>query len=217
MADYSDLLIWQYKDKPKAKATVEGLCAIADNTRRGLLELMEVFDLDSATGAQLDLIGLHVGLSRFMPGLAPVSLFAFVPNPKGFGKAQKVGGRFWRKGAPLRDSARLGDEDYRFLLKAVIAKYNSSGNIIELQEALEALLGFRQGTVHDQQDMSVTVNVYKELTEFEKYVLVNLDMLPRPPAVRIKRITQMAKKTFGFIGSKNAAPMGQGKFARIIL
>lgn len=221
MSDYSDLLIWQYKDKPKALATVKGLCKIADETRAGFFQLMEVLDINTAVGMSLDFIGLHVGLSRYLPNLSPLKLFGMTKSgvgpAGGFGKNQKLGSRFWRSGTALTTSARLEDPEYRFLLKAVIAKYNNDGTILELQEAFEALVGAGEGTVHDQQDMSITLNVYRQLTSFEKYVLLELDMLPRPPAVKISRVVQMSDKSFGFVGSKNVAPMGEGKFARVIL
>jgi hypothetical protein len=64
---YSDLLVVQYKGKPKAVATVQAAvkCSICD----GLLQqLATSFDLDTATGDQLTLIGKIVGVPREVIG-----------------------------------------------------------------------------------------------------------------------------------------------------
>lgn len=60
---YKNLLIIQYHDKAKAQAVVSNWvdCMVADGL---LLDLPEAFNVDTAIGAQLDLIGKIVGLPR---------------------------------------------------------------------------------------------------------------------------------------------------------
>ncbi len=60
---YSDLLILQYKGKPKATATVQ---AIVDTVTSGQLPIaiQNAYNLDTAVGAQLDIIGKYAGVSR---------------------------------------------------------------------------------------------------------------------------------------------------------
>lgn len=60
---YKNLLIIQYHNKPKAKATVEMLadCATGDEI---LLKLYDAFNVDKARGKQLDLLGEFVGVKR---------------------------------------------------------------------------------------------------------------------------------------------------------
>ena len=63
---YSNLLITQYRDKPKAKATVELLARLSvfdelpKKVERG-------FDPDTAVGPQLDIIGKFYGVDRSSP------------------------------------------------------------------------------------------------------------------------------------------------------
>lgn len=65
---YSNLLIKQYHDKAKAKATVEAVV-------RGMLSDLvfkavgEAFDLTSASGAQLDILAKYVGVKRAPLGI----------------------------------------------------------------------------------------------------------------------------------------------------
>lgn len=61
---YADLLIIQYRNKPKARSHVE---LLADLITVDLLPLAvrDAFDLDNAKGVQLDMIGKYMGVSRF--------------------------------------------------------------------------------------------------------------------------------------------------------
>lgn len=64
---YSGLLIAQYKEKPKAKATIEALAGpIVMNQMP--LAVQDAFQVDSAIGVQLDVIGKYVGASRTVTG-----------------------------------------------------------------------------------------------------------------------------------------------------
>lgn len=60
---YADLLILQYKTQPKARATISALTSqvIADGI---LLDVINGFNLLTAVGKQLDILGKYIGLSR---------------------------------------------------------------------------------------------------------------------------------------------------------
>lgn len=60
---YSDLLIYQYRDKPKAVATVT---AFVEMLVSGQLPLavQNAFDINTAVGKQLDVIGKYAGVTR---------------------------------------------------------------------------------------------------------------------------------------------------------
>lgn len=60
---YADLLILQYKTQPKARATISALTGkvISDGL---LLDVINGFNILTAVGKQLDIIGKYIGLSR---------------------------------------------------------------------------------------------------------------------------------------------------------
>lgn len=67
---YANLLIVQYNNKPKAKATIEMLTKIiygVTNTPL-FLQIQNAFDWKTAIGAQLDIIGKWVGVGRVYQG-----------------------------------------------------------------------------------------------------------------------------------------------------
>lgn len=72
---YANLLILQYRDKPKALATVKALAglALADKIA---VELQDAFNLDTAVGKQLDTLGKYVGVTRYGYGFngEPITL-----------------------------------------------------------------------------------------------------------------------------------------------
>lgn len=60
---YADLLILQYKTLPKARATIKALVkeAVSDGI---LLDVLDGFNIDTAVGKQLDILGKYIGLKR---------------------------------------------------------------------------------------------------------------------------------------------------------
>lgn len=88
---YSDLLIVQYRTKPRAIATVRLLAALPNGD--GLLDQeIACFDLNTAVGAQLDILGKIVGVQREVYGLdLEHTFFSFTrydgePDSIGFGR-----------------------------------------------------------------------------------------------------------------------------------
>lgn len=59
---YSNLLILEYHDKPKAKATIEATVSLMPDDL--IQEVINGFDLNTAVGKQLDILGEYIGLSR---------------------------------------------------------------------------------------------------------------------------------------------------------
>ena len=60
---YADLLILQYKQKPKAEATVKMFVDLLINGQLPLA-VQDAFDIDTAVGYQLDIIGKYAGVTR---------------------------------------------------------------------------------------------------------------------------------------------------------
>lgn len=78
---YADLLIIQYRQKPKARATIKlgADLYLADGL---VFQMQDILDIDTAIGAQLDLIGKILGVSRDIPGFTiDKDYFSFEKNP----------------------------------------------------------------------------------------------------------------------------------------
>ena len=60
---YSNLLIMQYHGKPKAKATIEKSVALLPDDI--ILDVINGFNIETAVGKQLDILGEYVGVDRY--------------------------------------------------------------------------------------------------------------------------------------------------------
>lgn len=73
---YVDLLLYQYNNLPKAKKTIE---LLVDAVLVDLLpkDIEAAFDLETAIGAQLDIIGEYIGLNRVINTTITRDYFTF--------------------------------------------------------------------------------------------------------------------------------------------
>ena len=59
---YSNLLILQYHNKPKARSTIEATTSLLPDDI--IQDVINGFDINTAVGAQLDILGEYIGLDR---------------------------------------------------------------------------------------------------------------------------------------------------------
>ena len=156
---YVSLLVIQYKDKPKAiatiKALVELLMPININTGNLLINDIEnAFDIDTAVGVQLDQIGQWVGIDRFYNGYnfsgnEFVFFNADLENSSDFlnrGYADTdnpsiIGGTFFDDNNALSITNSLNDNDFRLLIKLKILQNNSNHSWANLNDSLYKIFG----------------------------------------------------------------------------
>lgn len=116
---YADLLILQYRNKPKARATVQIGCDIY--TGNGLLfEFENILDIDRASDYTLDIIGNILGVPRNVLSDTPnVDFFTFEKsNANGFSTVGKVSkGIFKRSDRNYYNKNALSNKNYRILIK----------------------------------------------------------------------------------------------------
>ena len=183
---YADLLIWQYRNKPKAVATIKLIESIIAQGFVDLYQLQDVLNIETAIGHQLDLVGKHVGQGRIVNGYQLRKFFGFrgSPHALGFSRGKSGGGQWYRRRDPLADSVRLSDEDYRFLIKCRILKNYQIGTLPNLIEA--CLFIFGEGChIVDNYDMTVSISVPSASTsDFKKFAINHLDILPRQAGVQ---------------------------------
>lgn len=204
----TNLLIKQYWEKPKAKAEIELQASTWDKTRAFLASLDAAFDLDSAVGAQLDVLGRIVGISRSVPNVIPKIYFGFSINPTSEGFSSKfdsmrVGAPFFSKFSTGFTDLQLGDSDYRFFIrvKAALnraAGYVSSDIYISIQDVVISAFEGRAYVV-DNLDMTLTLYVSPVVSLDRLRLIQSLNLLPKPQGVRYKVIIQAEPgMTFGF-------------------
>lgn len=199
-AYYADRLASIYRGKPKASATISLLVRqiIADGLA---LDLDPAFDLDTATGQRLDIIGKYVGAPRDVgvPDTRPY--FGFVTydypagdqNLHGFTSYTSLSlnsdGIFLQYEFLGKSTSQLPDYTYRQLLKLKIATNSSNNSMDAIQKQIEDFFP-GQLQLRDNQDMSLD---YFYGSTFQLPVSVLTSALPRPMGVRVN-----ASKAIGF-------------------
>jgi len=168
------------------------------------------FDVATAVGAQLDVVGQWIGRSRFVSIPIPNVFFSFGINGLGFGQG------YWRgKYDPTSGLTRLDDDTYRRLLMAKIGANRWDGT----QSGAAAILAtvFTDPVsyvfMQDTEDMTITVAIAGQPIDLLMFALLTGDYLPlQPMGVRIAYVDQTTIKgspIFGF-GVENVRVSGFG-------
>lgn len=167
---YVDRLIYQYRDKLRARETIALYTKqmVADDVAR---EVQDAFNIDTAVGVQLDILGAYIGVPRNIGDVLPDTgqYFGFADytgsvNKNGMadyentfiGAGALVYLYQYAQGVP----SDLDDDQYRLILKLQIITNTSDGSLYSLQVALHGFLGGTI-TVVDAQDMNLVYAMYE--------------------------------------------------------
>lgn len=123
ISSYLQLITSEHNQKPKFMALVGMMVqAFADNAALLNALVSGKFDLDTALGAQLDIIGLWVGVSRNLSVAITGTGFTWTTAGLGWGQGS------WGDSGTTQ-VVRLDDAHYRTLLRAKIAANHWDGTI----------------------------------------------------------------------------------------
>ncbi len=196
-APYTALITSEHNQKPNFMALVGVLTGAMGDAVAATNAIQPAFNLLTAYGIQLDIIGLWVGQPRIVPQVLVSGYFGFTAlqtgEPEGlqevYGDLRNVGlGGVW---FGLQDSASgsttLNDAQYRTVLQARILRNQSNGTLSAIEGALMDLFGVPCAVI-DNGTMSLTLNIGAPITPTDEALLTSLDILPRPAGVAIGAI-----------------------------
>lgn len=160
MSKYTDLITNYHAGKPLFFQHVDLSTRPLVDVSTALNGLITAFDIDTAVGVQLDILGEWIGRTRYVS--VPISGIYFSFDTDGLGWDQGV----WQ-GPYDPDSGytALSDDTYRVILKAKIAINNWDGTNDSLPDILDTALagyGLRMQIV-DNQDMTISIWVFPEV------------------------------------------------------
>lgn len=186
--DYVALIPSANNKAPKFTAMVDAVTSAWAGLYELLQAMPQAFDLDSAQGEQLDIVGQWVGQSRVIPNVLLLQFFGFADNPAALNFGEEgngaIGGRFYGEGDPDSGTSVLPDPEYRTLLRARIVRNNAKGSTAEIVGALNFLFS-APAVVDDPGTMAIGVAIGRPLSLVELAIVTGLDILPRPAGVRI--------------------------------
>lgn len=152
--DYTTLITSQHRSRPKFSAWLTTIAGSIGDITDVLAEMNEKFDVDTAVGAQLDVVGLWVGCSRYV--VVPINnWFSFDTPGKGFDEG------FWRGSFdPGTGLYLLDDVSYRRIIRAVIAADHWDGTLKNYHAVLQkAMPSGNTIWAVDNFDMSIDIHV----------------------------------------------------------
>ncbi|QDP56511.1 MAG: hypothetical protein Tp118SUR00d2C21406351_17 [Prokaryotic dsDNA virus sp.] len=157
-----DRIYAQYRDKPKAVAWYNILPTQAAQIETVLNDIRFSYDIDVNEGAQLDVIGNIVDISR------------------------QYRTKFEEISPPFIVDGAVDDDVYRILIKSKILKNNSDATLDTIVDSIQFISDATNARVLDHHDMSFSLIFQNALTNKERYILNVFDIVPRPQGVRFR-------------------------------
>lgn len=203
---YSNLLIIQYKGKSKAEATIALIAEIQaiDNVE---FEVEAGFDINTAVGKQLDILGKWIGVDRNYQGTEYADkTFGFTDysdadsGQEGFSDYSDYDtkeGTFLTYGQIVGNKQKLTDEDYRTILRLQIVCNNANMSQSSIDNLLFEYFG-NQIIASSNNLMDLTYFIAPLIAKLGS-VLLEKKVLPKPMAVRVDAITTENGPFFGFV------------------
>lgn len=177
---YNNLLISQYRDKANASSEIRGIVSRFKVIYNDFKDILKSFDIDTAIGNQLDIIGVIVGQSRVITDGIPNIFLGLSNNPNTVGFNQGYSLFDERKDRLNSNQELTNDNDYRLLIKARIAlNFNDSttrGIIQHIRNVIStAVLG-------EANDRSLRISIaFNQKQLFIR--LIRAKLLPTPIAI----------------------------------
>lgn len=176
-----DRIYAQYRNKPKAVAWFDIARRLGGDIDAAAEAVRKSYDIDAAEGEALDVIGRIVVAPRSFLGSTPLNpgLFALTDGDE-FGDA---GAMF--SALTISEDATLSDDLYRLVIRAKIVKNTGDASIENILFGMNFLLPDAEVLrVVDGENMSFSIEFYGQITELERFALLNATLVPKPQGVR---------------------------------
>lgn len=176
-----DRIYAQYRTKPKAVAWYQIARKLAAELEDPATAVRVMYNIDTATGEQLNIIGRIVVVDRAFTGEVALNPGLFAePDGAEFGDTEAVFASLY-----VDQDGKMSDDLYRLVIKAKIIKNNSDVSIESILYGMNFLLpNVDVLRVTDGEDMSFSVEFYGSITDLERWALLNVQLVPKPQGVR---------------------------------
>lgn len=198
VAYYQNLLIIQYKRLNKAALTVG---VLSEQVVAGMIynQVLNAFDLTTAIGEQIDILGTYVGANRFLANFSSTNTFMAFPVYANAGAGTVVGFSqytdvnppvgYWRLYTTVDVSLVLTDGQMSELIKYLIAVHASTMTNGSIDDILFRFFG-QYVTLTDNMDMSLTYTHDATNDPFQLFEIVQyMNALPQPAGVTVNVVS----------------------------
>jgi hypothetical protein len=204
---YKDLLLEQYVNATRATETIGALTktAVVDLVE---LEVQNAFNIDTASGPQLDVLGQYIGFSRTIATEIDRFYFTMVDydNPtvseSGFtdytNSELNAGSSFYLYAYNNTSFTDLPDDLYRPLLRLKMILNRNLNTMESIADALWTSFG-PELIAYDNRDMTMLYLINYSATNLVR-LAISTGLLPKPMGVRISGVFALpdTEHVFGF-------------------
>lgn len=192
IAYYVNLLIIQYANKPKARALIDSFIRVL-MIYDLVIKIRDGYNLETAIGHQLDILGKYIGIDRVITGTAFTrEYFGFAVygdydfDFNGFIKYGDVPPdvQMRRYEESNQSLYTLTDEEYRIMLKLGIVRNSSNASVKQIDDILDDLFG-ADVYFTDRQNMTVVSYLIGEKYRRIFQIAKSSGLLPNPAGVGV--------------------------------
>ncbi|HEI0612172.1 TPA: DUF2612 domain-containing protein [Escherichia coli] len=175
-----DRIYAQYRTKPKAVAWYQITRKLAAELEDPATAVRIMYNIDTAVGEQLNIIGRIVVIDRTFTGEVALNPGLFAePDGAEFGDTEAVFAALY-----VDQDGQMSDDLYRLVIKSKIIKNNSDATIESILYGMNFLLPNADVLrVTDSENMSFSVEFYGNITNLERWALLNVQLVPKPQGV----------------------------------
>lgn len=204
---YQRTVLAQYANSPTLLRLLSDFNEYVDPSANLDLFFSNVFDIQTAVGFGLDILGRRVGVGRVLKVSGVATYFGFA----GTG-AQPFNQAPFYDGPAASQNYILPDEAYRTLILVKALSNISNSSVPSYNRLLQSLFKDRgRAYAVDLGDMRMRFVFEFELMPFERSIILTSGVFPRPAAVQSTALIIDPARTFGFKGS-GLQPFNQGTF-----
>lgn len=174
--DYLNLITSEHQDKPDFAATISASVAPMTQVQALMASMIPIFDVDSAVGDQLDIIGKWVGVSRNVK--IPIGGVFFT-----WDGSSSLGWDFgvWQDPTNPTSITVLPDDSYRILVKARIASNHWDGTTEGAYTIWSIVFPNITLLIQDNQNMSMNIIIVGTVLDSLTLALLTGGYLPLKP------------------------------------
>lgn len=228
---YKSRLLQQYRSSVNLIGLIDALIAGQGDLELVLDQLLTQRGIDTAFGAQLDIIGEIVGQPRTIVNLAGLEFFGYVGaagDIDGYGSLENnsVGARYIGLNEEIGNLRTLSDPEYRIFIKAKIFENVRVLTNNDIIDAIKFMFGGNSTVrVEELGNANVKLTILAEVPVSTAQLLSANDAIPRPAGVNYSSIIfstgdGLAFAFDGFVGGStfgtDTDPTIGGIFATII-
>lgn len=220
LQEMRDRVTFAFKDSPVFDKYLQLFAGGVEGIQTVLEQLMTRRSIDTAVGAQLDIIGDIVGQPRTLVNAEnfPFFGFQFHPDAESYGDENDpaVGGYYWDETKPRAGNVTLTDSQYRLFIKAKIMKNTTNASPESVIQFIRFVFNAAIVQYNEEGGGKVHILVGATLSVFERSLLsyflsngeYNSHFLPKPLGVSYTFGVLPGDEYFGYLGAPGAEGYG---------